>query len=323
MVPRLRLGVALLVPRPAADEIDVLRRACGDGALGRIAPHCTLVPPVNVRQDRLEEAIEVLRTSAAATSPLAVALGPPTTFLPDNPVLYLPVEDAGEVHQLRDRVFTEPLARALTWPFHPHVTLVDGGSPERLAAAVDVLSGYRAEVTFDSVHLLQEQRDGEGRRVWRPIADAALARPAVVGRGGRQLELSVSEQLDPVAAGFSEREWAVVDSDLYGDRWPRDLAVTARHEGKVVGTALGWTTGQSAHLADLVVAADRRKEGIGSALVAAFLSEAAERGCNLARARTEAGGPAEGFWRRLGWVEEARFDRYSLDRDFVQLRRDL
>lgn len=323
-MPRLRLGVALLVPPPVAGEVDVLRRACGDRSIDRIPPHCTLVPPVNVRQDRLEDALHVLRTAARATPPLPVTLGPPTTFLPDNPVLYLAVAEGEEgVHRLRDRVFVEPLSRPLTWPFAPHVTLVDEGPPSRLAAAVEALSDYRAAVTFTSVHLLQEQRDGQGRRVWRPIADATLARPAVVGRGGRELELSVGEQLDPVAAAFSEREWAVIDHGRYGDLWPRDLAVTARQEGTVVGTAVGWTTGRSAHLGDLVVAADRRGEGIGSALVAAFLSEAADRGCTLARARTEAGGPAEGFWLRLGWVEEARFDHYTLDRDFVQLRREL
>lgn len=322
-MPRLRLGVALLVPRPVADEVDVLRRACG-AAVDRIPPHCTLVPPVNVRQDRLDEALEVLRTAAAATRPLPVRLGPPATFLPDNPVLYLAVDDGDDsVRRLRDRVFVEPLSRPLTWTFVPHVTLVDGGPPPRLGAAAEALADYRVEVTFTAVHLLQEQRDGRGQRVWRPLADAALSRPAVLGRGGRHLELSVGEQLDPEAAAFSEREWAVLDHERYGDLWPRDLVVTARDEGAVVGTVMGWTTGRSVHLADLVVAASRRGEGIGSSLVAAFLSEAVDRGCTLARTRTEADGPAEGFWRRIGWVEEGRFDHYTLDRDVVQLRRAL
>ncbi len=56
-VPKRRLGVALLIPAPLDREIDGLRRAVGDGALGRIPPHLTLVPPVNVREDRLGEAL--------------------------------------------------------------------------------------------------------------------------------------------------------------------------------------------------------------------------------------------------------------------------
>ncbi len=325
-MPRLRLGVALLVPKPVALEVDVLRRACGDPTIERIAPHCTLVPPVNVREDRLDDALAVLRAAAAATRPITVTLGPVATFLPVNPVLYLEV--GGEVDgvgALRDRVFTEPLARPLTWPFHPHVTVRDGGEPDELAAAVRALAGYRAEVTFERVHLLQEHRDDEGRRMWRPLADAAFGPPAVVGRGGLELELelTIAEALDPRARAFSQREWAVIDHDRYGDVWPRDLTITARRDGRVVGTAVGWTSGASAHLADLVVAAASRGEGIGSHLVARFLAEAAGRGCRLVRARTQADGGALGFWRRLGWVEEACFETYTLERDVVQLRRDL
>ena len=55
--PRVRLGVVLLVPPPVAGEIDGLRRAVGDGALGKVAPHVTLVPPVNVRDERLLDAV--------------------------------------------------------------------------------------------------------------------------------------------------------------------------------------------------------------------------------------------------------------------------
>ena len=159
--------------------------------------------------------------------------------------------------------------------------------------------------------------------MWRPLADAALAAPAVVGRGGLELELTVSSRLDPEVSRFTEREWAVVDHDRYGELRPEDLAVTARRDGQVVGVAGGWTSGASVYLADLVVGAAQRREGIGGQLVAAFLSEAAVRGCRLARVRTEAGGPAMSFWHRLGWVEEAHFDAFTLDRDVVQLRRAL
>ncbi|MBW3611261.1 MAG: GNAT family N-acetyltransferase [Actinobacteria bacterium] len=323
-MPRLRLGVALLVPRPLCGEIDVLRRACGEGDVGRIPPHITLVPPVNVHQDRVADALAVLRSAAALSRPMTVTLGPPATFLPVNPVLYLRVGDGVEaVQALRDQVFVEPLARSLTWPFHPHVTVRDGGDPPRLEAAAAALADVRAEVTFERVHLLQEVRDDADARVWRPIADAAFSAPAVVGRGGLELELAVSEVADAEARAFQEREWAVADHQRHDDVWPEDLVVTARREGRVVATAVGWTCGAGAYLSDLIVAAAHRREGIGAHVVASFVSEAAERGCRLARLRTEAGGPAEGFWRRLGWVEEARFEAYVMGRDTVQLRRDL
>jgi 2'-5' RNA ligase len=262
-VPRVRLGVALLVPPPFDAEVDGLRRALGDGALGRIPAHLTLVPPVNVREDRLAEALAVLRRAAAATRPFTATLGPPATFLPDNPTVHLAVADGGAVTALRDKVFVDPLARALTWPFVPHVTLADEADPGRIDAALTALAGYRVEVSFARVHLL---REGPGR-IWAPIADAPFAPPAVIGRGGLPLELTVTEDLDPEALGLARAEARA------------RLAVTARSEGAVAGFAAGWYGGGTAHLAALVVTPEHAALGVARHLVAAFRSEAAERGC--------------------------------------------
>ncbi len=260
---RVRLGVALLVPPPIDAEVDGLRRALGDGALGRIPAHVTLVPPVNVREDRLSEALAVLRRAAAATRPFTVALGPPATFLPDNPTIHLAVGDEGPVRAVRDRVFVDPLARTLTWPFVAHLTLADEAAPERIAAALVALADYRVEVTFDRVHLL---REGRGR-MWAPIADAPFAPPAVIGRGGLPVELTVSDHLDPEARALGRPRGSV------------PLTVTARTAGAVAGYASGWCVGATAHLAALVVAPDQVELEVGRHLVAAFESEAAERGC--------------------------------------------
>ncbi|MCU1449982.1 MAG: hypothetical protein JWP02_2152, partial [Acidimicrobiales bacterium] len=94
-MPKRRLGVALLVPSPLDREVDALRRACDDGALGHIPSHLTLVPPVNVREDAMADALRVLRKAAAPIRPFTVELGPPATFLPDNPTLYLAVSGPG------------------------------------------------------------------------------------------------------------------------------------------------------------------------------------------------------------------------------------
>jgi 2'-5' RNA ligase len=255
-----RLGVALLLPPPFDAEVDGLRRAAGDGALGRIPAHLTLVPPVNVREDRLGEALAVLRAAAAATQPFTIALGPPATFLPDNPTLHLAVPGDGPVRALRDRVFVDPLARTLTWPFVPHVTLADEAAPDRIRAALIALADYRADVPFARVHLL---REGPGR-IWAPIADAAFAAPAVIGRGGLPLELTVTERLDPEAAALGDAE---------------PLVITARSDGEVAGHAEGWCSRGGARLAAVVVNPDYEHLEVGRHLVAAFRSEAAARGC--------------------------------------------
>jgi 2'-5' RNA ligase len=171
-MPRRRLGVVLLLPEPAATEVDGLRRALGDGTLGRIPAHLTLVPPVNVREDDMPGALDVLRQAAAQTRPLDVRLGPATTFHPTTPVIYLGVDgDVAALEALRGRIFRPPLERPLTLPFVPHVTLADELDPDRIPAAVAALADYVVDVRFEAVHVLEEGRG----RVWRPIADATLS----------------------------------------------------------------------------------------------------------------------------------------------------
>ncbi|MEY2474698.1 MAG: hypothetical protein QOG87_13 [Actinomycetota bacterium] len=216
-MPRRRLGVALLLPAPDAASVDALRAALGDPALGRIPAHLTLVPPVNVREDRLDDAFGVLRAAAAnAPGALALALGPVATFLPDNPVAYLAVGgDLAGLEALREGVFQDPLARPLSWPFVPHVTIADEAPPERIEAAVVALAPYRLDVVCTHVHVLEE---GPGR-VWTPVADARLGLAPQRGQGGLPVDIEVSAYPPPDAAS------------LLGPT----TTITARRDGHVVG----------------------------------------------------------------------------------------
>ena len=312
---RRRLGVALMIPEPVRTEIDGLRRALGDPALDRIPPHITLVPPVNVRDDDMARAVEVVRRAAGATKPFALTLGPPDTFLPHNPVVFLGVWGfLDRLNALRDRIFIDPLKRDLTWPFVPHVTLADGIDADRAARAVDVLGDYQREVVVESVHLLQERVHERGERRWHVVADMPFALPRIVGRGGIELELTVTDSLDVVS-----REWLV-------DRWPdpqRPLAVTARRDGDVVGVAAGWTDGELANLSELFVTPDVRNEGVGGHLLATFVTAAIERGARRCRLRTEVGSLAEAFYRNRGWRGEHTTPGPGEGREVVELLRDL
>jgi 2'-5' RNA ligase len=300
-MPRQRLGVALLVPGPAAAEIDGLRRALGDGALGRIPAHLTLVPPVNVPVERVPEALAVLRVAGAAIGgPLRLRLGPAATFDPVTPVVYLAVEgEIDRVVALRDHVFRPPLQRVLTHPFVPHVTLVDDMAPARIPVVIRALADACLDVTVDRVHLLRE----EAGRTWRPIADAPLAPAVVVGRGGLPLELTTSEHPDPESARLLA--WSRPDPRSPGGEagGPAGaVAVAARRDGELVGVALGWSVGPLTRLAELVVAEGARRQGVGGHLLAAFERVARDRESGALEAVAPDDPAATALLSGAGWI---------------------
>jgi 2'-5' RNA ligase len=277
-MPRVRFGVALLVPPPFDREIDGLRRACGDRQIRRVPPHITLVPPVNVRVDDVPAALRVLREAAAETAPsLELAIGPPKSFAPDTDSVYLAVtgepEVIGALGALRDRVFRAPLWRELDWPFVPHVTIADVAEPQRLGAMLAALADYRIVAEFGLVHLLEEQRDDVGHRRWVPVADARFARPAIVGRGGYELELTRSSLRDPEVIAFEHTHWEVLGRPAPALVCPaggEPVVITARRRGIVVGSLHGWLRDDGAEIASTIVDAAVRGVGIGRHLRLAF-----------------------------------------------------
>ena len=303
-MPRHRLGVVLLVAPPLGDAVDGLRRAFGDPALDRVAPHITLVPPVNVRDADMAAVLSRLRQVGGRTRPLELAIGPVAVFPGHEHVAYLevhgtPAAEAALV-ELQGRVTRAPLDRPADHDFVPHVTLTQGVDADRLAAVVAASADWTPQpLPVERLHLLEEQHQPGGRR-WVPIADVALAPPVIVGRGGLELELTPGELLDPEAraAAFGPPARAGTDP-APGDAASADpaqaaagaadegepdrpagarrLVVVARQEGRVVGVQLGWTQGEVVEVTGGWIDPTARAHGVEDHLAAAFASAAADR----------------------------------------------
>ncbi|HEY2303392.1 MAG TPA: GNAT family N-acetyltransferase, partial [Acidimicrobiales bacterium] len=231
--------------------------------------------------------LAVLRAAAATVAgPLRLVLGPPATFLPANPVVYLAVEGPlDELGAVRDRLLSPPLARATAWPFVAHVTLAEFGGPGPepgpagasgtpatatgplaetvpppptdtgpAARAAAALGDYRVTAAIDRVHLLREVRS-EGRRRWVPLADAGFGTPAIIGRGGLALELTRSQMLDPEARSLLDAAGAA----------PVDPTAEGSPEGEGPEPGHRWAWGRR-----LVVTG--RREGAAVAVGVAWLA---------------------------------------------------
>ena len=172
-MPRRRLAVALLIPPPTAFEIDGLRRALGDRQLGRIDPHVTLIPPINVREEEVADALAVVQAAAAGREAMTLSIGPVETFGPRSPVRFLAVAPWEPVADLYRACWSGVLERPEKRSFHPHVTVdIDGGPTEGDDPALDALRHYEAEVTIDRVTVLEHRVDSDGddvvHRRWEP-----------------------------------------------------------------------------------------------------------------------------------------------------------
>jgi 2'-5' RNA ligase len=250
---RRRLGIALVLPEPLASRVDGLRMAFADPALGRIAPHVTLVAPVNVNESEFETAIARLRATVAARTPLILTLGPVATFSPGRRVAYLTVSgpSLAELFELRAAVHEPPLYRDEARPFIPHITVCADAEPARIDAMVSAATASFGEARFDTVHVLENLRDDDGVFRWHVIDGAALRRSAVVGRGGLELVITTHEY-----RGL--------------------LELIARRDGDEIGRALIWLAGPRLVALEVVPAA--RSTGVGSHLLAAAEHEARTRG---------------------------------------------
>lgn len=267
---RARLLVAVTLGGSVGSEVEGLRRSLADPAAARIGPHLTLVPPVDVRLERLVEAAVVVERAASSAAPFCAYLGPVRSFAPRTPVVYLAwSEELGNevwpvTASLREGLLSGPLDRPASRrrPFVPHVTICRRMAVGEIPAAVRLLSGYRAEVEVTSLAVLVWADEGRwverssvplggGQRRGRGgvdvavvvhwLGDAPLSAPwPGVGAPPRRLALLLRpEGATRELAGGSDEPVAVLDGLVgAGTLWVLDLQVRPALEGMGLGRRL-------------------------------------------------------------------------------------
>lgn len=165
---RRNIGVAIGLPEPVAVELQGWREKLGDPTAARIVPHITLLPPTAVWTDDLDEVEEHLRAIASDGYPFDVRLRGTATFRPVTPVVFVPlVEGIAECELLAQRVRSGPLDRALSYPYHPHVTIAQDVSDEALDRGYEELADYDARFRVWGLQMFERDRVD----VWRPQRD--------------------------------------------------------------------------------------------------------------------------------------------------------
>lgn len=299
-MPRRRLGAVLLLPRHIANEVDGLRRALGVSPIERVPPHITLVPPINVREEELEDALALARRVASEQPRrLHVTIGPVKTFHPITPVVYLSVNgpDADVIRRLRDAMDSGPLAQELKHEFVPHVTLSDDATDAEINGALASLTHYVEPIALEGITVLEQDDDD---KMWRPIADAPFGAE------------TTTRTLGADRVTFAEHTHETLTAMTIG-RYRR-LVVEAVVDGRTVGVARGRVArGDVAWLDELVVQGEYRGTGVGGGLARAFVDAARRREAN--QIRSARGATIAGFLVKLGF---APTDTQDFVLDFAQ-----
>lgn len=282
-----RYAVALVVGEPLRSEINGLRRATG-GSITRIEPHITLVPPINLRNERLPKVLAHLRDGATLIkSHLTLDIGPVESFYPVNRVLYLVVQLTSELVRLQSYLNQGPLKRRGSAthsiarserPFVPHITLNNrfghenlphqsnnqpGDAGTQIRGAIGTLASYQSTTSFLFLSLLCFDTE---TKVWRTVADAAFGRRVVIGQGGLGLEITTSTVVDPETQVWLAGLHLKTDFDAATVGNQPHLVITARRENQVAGVAIMAKQDTVGWLEFILVDPSKRRQGIGRAL---------------------------------------------------------
>ncbi len=167
------IGVAIALPEPWASELQDYRTALGDETATRIPTHITLVPPVELTEEQLDDAESHLTEIAAASEQFRIHLRGTGTFRPVSPVVFVSVvEGISQCEALAERVRNKgPLAVPLRFPYHPHVTVAHHMPEAVMDRAFDELADF--DCTFAASKFQLYRHDEENG--WRPARAFALA----------------------------------------------------------------------------------------------------------------------------------------------------
>jgi 2'-5' RNA ligase len=168
------IGVALAIPEPHGSELQGHRESFGDSLAACIPTHITLLPPTPVTPDELRHVEEHLRKVADAERSFEIHLRGTGTFYPVSPVVFVSVAlGISDCERVEAAVRSGPLARELTFPYHPHVTIAHDLPQDVLEQAFDKLAAYDVRFPVWGFSLYEHGADG----VWRPQRDFTFGQP--------------------------------------------------------------------------------------------------------------------------------------------------
>ena len=155
------LGIVVPVPEPWAQLLVDWRSKVGDPQANLVPPHVTLLPPTEVPVADRTAISAHLAEVARCHPPFEMHLSGTGTFSPVSEVVFVTVaKGIGNCELLATDVRRGPLARPLSFPYHPHVTVAHDVPRDMLDAAYSGLADLSAEFRVDRFTEFEQTSDG-------------------------------------------------------------------------------------------------------------------------------------------------------------------
>jgi 2'-5' RNA ligase len=165
------VGVSIPIPEPYGSELQGRRASYGD-PLAEVTPaHITLLGPTFVSSSDLDELVEHLEDCARHVDPFVVALRGTGTFRPISDVVFVQLaRGISSCEQLEQGIRKGRWGSALSFPYHPHVTIAHDVAQTELDRAFEELTKFTAIFEVRSFHLYNQDGDGS----WIPVREFPL-----------------------------------------------------------------------------------------------------------------------------------------------------
>ena len=168
------LGVVVPIPEPWSQLFVDWRTKVGDPQASLVPPHVTLLPPTEVTAADRPAITAHLADVARAHPPFEMHLSGTGTFAPVSQVVFVAVaRGIGNCELIANDVRCGPLARGLSYPYHPHVTVAHDVLPDMLDLAYCGLADLSAQ--FRVTHFTEFEQTPDG--AWAVAREYPLTGP--------------------------------------------------------------------------------------------------------------------------------------------------
>jgi 2'-5' RNA ligase len=168
------LGVVVPIPEPWSQLFVDWRRKVGDPQASLVPPHVTLLPPTEVPVEDRPAITAHLASVARAHPSFDMHLSGTGTFAPVSQVVFVAVaRGIGNCELIAKDVRRGPLARGLSYPYHPHVTVAHDVPPDMLDLAYYGLTDLSAQ--FRVAHFTEFEQTPDG--AWAVAHEYPLTGP--------------------------------------------------------------------------------------------------------------------------------------------------